>query len=123
MLVHPTKEGFNLLANDMSPFGKRHFVIISEARFIIDPELQRKSFEGESPRMLIHAWCAGLVVCSQYGTIPSYQQYDGWARVNYNPKVGDTMFTRMGDPVDPEQVFPVVVCTRYRDKSMMLTPP
>lgn len=72
-----------------------------------------------SGRFTVHAWLHGTVVASQYGRVPSEQNYDGWCEVTYRPSAG-AYFKMRGDDVSPNTVFPVAVCTTYMDRKVVL---
>lgn len=119
MLVHPNHTGFTLHRSPLAPnavFGTRCFVLLSDARFVIDVD---KQASAAGRRLPVHAWCQGTVVASVYGAVPSDQQYDGWSEVTYTSAVG-ARFMVAGSEVDPLDVYSIVVCTRLHGRSVVL---
>lgn len=118
MRVHPQPNRFQMRYDDGSVGGKRHHIELTDAQFIINHHLQQQMLD--TGHRTLHAYVQGRVLASEYGRVPVVGHgYQGWQEATYKPAAGAT-FMLDGDPIDPAQVFGMVVCTMVDGKPRVL---
>lgn len=106
--------GFSVLEHG-TKVAHRHFLIMSDARFVVQPAGQVKA--RETGQRNVHAFVRGNVVAGIYGQIPSDQNFGDFDEITYNP-FNDDFFRNCssGEYVSPEHLFDLVILTRYDGK-------